>query len=190
MTRPPLELPPSGLPFLPMVGCPSLLRSFKLWIKGTNVVEWNSRRVTCSIVPREKRSLPLAFTNDEYEVQEAAGIMDPLTPIRVAFPGLAGVACPFEEGKEGILLVNINLARMDFRSFLIDNFIAIFSSIVTLAQATAVMDLIEERWEEWIGDMPLKFTYPALEGHEWRIVTGFDPKNTRQSYLISESWPG
>ncbi|KAG5568282.1 hypothetical protein H5410_064703 [Solanum commersonii] len=40
----------------------------------------------------EKRSLPLAFENDEYEVREAAGTMDPLTPNRVAFPGLAGVA--------------------------------------------------------------------------------------------------
>ncbi|KAK6774841.1 hypothetical protein RDI58_030081 [Solanum bulbocastanum] len=30
----------------------------------------------------EKRSLPLAFENDEYEVREAAGTMDPLTPNR------------------------------------------------------------------------------------------------------------
>ncbi|KAK1414762.1 hypothetical protein QVD17_30518 [Tagetes erecta] len=83
MTRPPLALPPSGLPFLPMLprrrpttlracgvfakrslpvvpssplavwaGCPSLLRSVRLWIIGTNVVEWNSRRVTRSAVPR------------------------------------------------------------------------------------------------------------------------------------------
>lgn len=87
-------------------------------------------------------------------------------------------------------MVNISPARMDFRSFLVDNFIAILSSLVTPAQATAVMDLIEERWEEWIGEMPLKITYPALEGHEWRIVTGFDPKNTGRSYLIGESWPG
>ena len=41
----------------------------------------------------EKRSLPLTFQNDEYEVREAAGTMDPLTPNRVAFPGLAGLAC-------------------------------------------------------------------------------------------------
>nr|WMB96661.1 hypothetical protein [Solanum melongena]WMB96912.1 hypothetical protein [Solanum melongena]WMB97102.1 hypothetical protein [Solanum aethiopicum] len=98
------------------------------------------------------------------------------------------ISGPFEEG---IFLVNISPARMDFRSFLVDNFfIAICSSLVTPAQATAVMDLIEERWEEWIGEMPLKITYPALEGHEWRIVTGFDPKNTGRSYLIGESWPG
>nr|GFA95899.1 hypothetical protein [Tanacetum cinerariifolium] len=78
-----LALPPSGLPFLPMLprrkpttlqacgvfarrslpvvpssslavwaGCPSLLCSVRLWITGTNVVEWNSRRVTRSTVPR------------------------------------------------------------------------------------------------------------------------------------------
>lgn len=41
----------------------------------------------------EKRSLTPAFKNDEYEVRKAAGTMDPLTPNRVAFPGLAGVAC-------------------------------------------------------------------------------------------------
>nr|GEX31262.1 hypothetical protein [Tanacetum cinerariifolium] len=33
-------------------GCPSLLLSIRLWITGTNVVEWNSRRVTHSTVPR------------------------------------------------------------------------------------------------------------------------------------------
>lgn len=111
--------------------------------------------------------------------------------IGMSFSTLSLTGClisgPFEEG---IWLVNVSPARMDFRSFLVDNCIAIWSSLVTPAQATAVMDLIEERWEEWIGEMPLKIIYPALEGHEWRIVTGFDPKNTRRSYLIGESWPG
>ena len=41
----------------------------------------------------EKRSLPPALKKDEYEVRGAAGTTDPLTPNRVAFPGLAGVAC-------------------------------------------------------------------------------------------------
>jgi hypothetical protein len=40
-----------------------------------------------------KESLTPAFQNDEYEVREAAGTMDPLTPDQVAFPGLAGLAC-------------------------------------------------------------------------------------------------
>ena len=33
-------------------------------------------------------------------------------------------------------------------------------------------------------EMPLKACYPAMENHEWWIVTGCDPKNTRWSYLM------
>ncbi|KAJ9171531.1 hypothetical protein P3X46_014887 [Hevea brasiliensis] len=89
----------------------------------------------------------------------------------------------------GYLMGNVSPARMDFRWFLVGNCIAILSCLVTREQATAIMDLIEERWEDLIGEMPLKITYPALEGHEWRIVTGCDPKNTRWSYHNGGSWP-
>ncbi|XWS46256.1 hypothetical protein CRYUN_Cryun14cG0049000 [Craigia yunnanensis] len=89
----------------------------------------------------------------------------------------------------GYLIGNVSPARMDFRWFLVGNCIAILSSLATPAQATAIMDLIEERWEDLIGEMPLKIVYPALEGHEWRTVTGFDPKNTRWSYHNGGSWP-
>ncbi|GAV68120.1 Glyco_hydro_100 domain-containing protein [Cephalotus follicularis] len=89
----------------------------------------------------------------------------------------------------GYLIGNVSPARMDFRWFLVGNCIAILSSLATPAQATAIMDLVEERWDDLIGEMPLKVTYPALEGHEWRIVTGFDPKNTRWSYHNGGSWP-
>ncbi|KAG0490711.1 hypothetical protein HPP92_007574 [Vanilla planifolia] len=37
--------------------------------------------------------------------------------------------------------------------------------------------------------MPLKICYPALEGQEWRIITGSDPKNTPWSYHNGGSWP-
>ncbi|KZV57685.1 hypothetical protein F511_03145 [Dorcoceras hygrometricum] len=89
----------------------------------------------------------------------------------------------------GYFISNVSPARMDFRWFLLGNCIAILSSLATPAQATAIMDLIEERWTELIGEMPLKIAYPALEGHEWRIVTGCDPKNTRWSYHNGGSWP-
>ncbi|KAF5782638.1 hypothetical protein HanRHA438_Chr11g0511021 [Helianthus annuus] len=46
-----LPVVPSS-PLVVWAGCPSLLRSVRLWITGTNVVEWNSRRVTRSTVPR------------------------------------------------------------------------------------------------------------------------------------------
>ncbi|GAB4844614.1 Alkaline/neutral invertase cinv2 [Ancistrocladus abbreviatus] len=89
----------------------------------------------------------------------------------------------------GYLIGNVSPARMDFRWFLVGNCIAILSSLATPAQATAIMDLVEERWEDLIGEMPLKIVYPALEGHQWRIVTGCDPKNTRWSYHNGGSWP-
>ncbi|XP_073270440.1 alkaline/neutral invertase E, chloroplastic-like [Primulina huaijiensis] len=37
--------------------------------------------------------------------------------------------------------------------------------------------------------MPMKLCYPALEGKEWRIITGSDPKNTPWSYHNGGSWP-
>lgn len=82
---------------------------------------------------------------------------------------------------------------MDFRWFALGNCVAILSSLATPdpEQACAIMDLIEARWEELIGEMPLKICYPAIENHEWQIVTGCDPKNTRWSYHNGGgSWPG
>ncbi|KAK7850001.1 putative alkaline/neutral invertase f [Quercus suber] len=89
----------------------------------------------------------------------------------------------------GYLIGNVSPARMDFRWFLLGNCIAILSCLATGAQATVIMDLVEERWEDLVGEMPLKIVYPALEGHDWRTVTGFDPKNTRWSYHNGGSWP-
>eukprot|EP00249_Psilotum_nudum_P021109 c27974_g1_i1 orf=347-1960(+) len=91
--------------------------------------------------------------------------------------------------KGGYFIGNVSPARMDFRWFCLGNCVAILSSLATPEQSTTIMDLIEERWEDLVGEMPLKVCYPALEGHEWRIVTGCDPKNTRWSYHNGGSWP-
>ncbi|KAL2928655.1 putative alkaline/neutral invertase B [Bienertia sinuspersici] len=91
--------------------------------------------------------------------------------------------------KGGYFIGNVSPARMDFRWFLIGNCIAILGSLATPQQASAIMDLIEARWDELIGEMPLKISYPALDGYEWSIVTGYDPKNTRWSYHNGGSWP-
>ncbi|KAE8684398.1 Alkaline/neutral invertase CINV2 [Hibiscus syriacus] len=84
---------------------------------------------------------------------------------------------------------NVNPARMDFLWFCLGNCIAILSSLATPEQSMAIMDLIEARWDELVGEMPLKISYPAIESHEWRIITGCDPKNTRWSYHNGGSWP-
>ncbi|VFQ71607.1 unnamed protein product [Cuscuta campestris] len=95
----------------------------------------------------------------------------------------------FMPTRGGYFVGNVSPAMMDFRWFALGNCVAILSSLATPEQASAVMDLIEARWEELVGEMPLKITYPALENHEWRIVTGCDPKNTRWSYHNGGSWP-
>ncbi|MBD2535482.1 hypothetical protein H6G97_41250 [Nostoc flagelliforme FACHB-838] len=37
--------------------------------------------------------------------------------------------------------------------------------------------------------MPMKICFPALEGLEWKIVTGSDPKNIAWSYHNGGHWP-
>ncbi|KAI3844976.1 hypothetical protein MKX01_000064 [Papaver californicum] len=95
----------------------------------------------------------------------------------------------FMPTRGGYFIGNVSPARMDFRWFVLGNCVAILSSLATPEQSMAIMDLIEERWEELVGEMPLKICYPAIESHEWRIVTGCDPKNTRWSYHNGGSWP-
>lgn len=51
------------------------------------------------------------------------------------------------------------------------------------------MDLIEQRWHDLVGYMPMKICFPALKGLEWRIVTGSDPKNRPWSYHNGGHWP-
>uniref|UniRef100_A0A1J3K9N2 Alkaline/neutral invertase n=1 Tax=Noccaea caerulescens TaxID=107243 RepID=A0A1J3K9N2_NOCCA len=89
----------------------------------------------------------------------------------------------------GYFIGNVSPARMDFRWFALGNCVAILASLSTPEQSAAIMDLIEERWEELVGEMPVKICHPAIESHEWRIVTGCDPKNTQWSYHNGGSWP-
>ncbi|XP_047320748.1 probable alkaline/neutral invertase F [Impatiens glandulifera] len=89
----------------------------------------------------------------------------------------------------GYFIGNVGPSNNDFRWFCLGNCIAILSSLATVEQSHAIVDLLESHWEELIGEMPVKVCYPALENHEWRIVTGCDPKNTRWSYHNGGSWP-
>ncbi|MQM23764.1 hypothetical protein Taro_056833 [Colocasia esculenta] len=95
----------------------------------------------------------------------------------------------FMPEKGGYFIGNVSPARMDFRWFAVGNCVAILSSLATHEQSSAIMDLIEERWHDIVGEMPLKVVFPAFDSHEWRIVTGCDPKNTRWSYHNGGSWP-
>ncbi|KAG8369056.1 hypothetical protein BUALT_Bualt15G0110600 [Buddleja alternifolia] len=89
----------------------------------------------------------------------------------------------------GYFIGNLQPAHMDFRFFTLGNLWSIVSSLGTPKQNEAVLNLIEAKWDDLIGQMPLKICYPALESEEWRIITGSDPKNTPWSYHNGGSWP-
>ncbi|XP_057792031.1 alkaline/neutral invertase A, mitochondrial [Salvia miltiorrhiza] len=89
----------------------------------------------------------------------------------------------------GYLIGNLQPAHMDFRFFTLGNLWSIVSSLGTPRQNEAVLNLIEAKWDDLIGQMPLKICYPAVESEEWRIITGSDPKNTAWSYHNGGSWP-
>ena len=89
----------------------------------------------------------------------------------------------------GYLAGNLGPGRMDFRFFALGNIMAILAGLASEAEAQCIMNLFVHRWEDLIGYMPVKICYPALQGLEWQIVTGCDPKNTPWSYHNGGNWP-
>ena len=89
----------------------------------------------------------------------------------------------------GYLAGNLGPGRMDFRFFALGNLMAIITSLASDYEAQSIMNLIEQRWQDLIGYMPMKICFPALEGVEWQIITGADPKNIPWSYHNGGNWP-
>ncbi|WP_414583401.1 glycoside hydrolase 100 family protein [Scytonema sp. PCC 10023] len=91
--------------------------------------------------------------------------------------------------KGGFLVGNVGPSQLDTRFFSLGNLVAVVSDLTSEEQSQAIMNLIEERWDDLVGDMPMKICFPALENEEYRIVTGCDPKNRPWSYHNGGSWP-
>ncbi|CAM6043789.1 unnamed protein product [Sphagnum compactum] len=91
--------------------------------------------------------------------------------------------------KGGYFIGNLQPAHMDFRFFSLGNLWSICGSLATKTQAEDILELMEAKWDDLIGTMPLKICFPALAEDEWRIITGSDPKNTAWSYHNGGSWP-
>jgi hypothetical protein len=90
--------------------------------------------------------------------------------------------------KGGYLVGNLGPAWMDFRFFTQGNLLAILTCLASEQQSHAILDLIECRWQDLVGQMPMKICYPAVEGQDWRLLTGCDPKNIPWSYHNAGSW--
>lgn len=89
----------------------------------------------------------------------------------------------------GYMAGNLGPSQMDVRFFSLGNLMSIVSALATERQSHKILNLIELRWTDLVGQMPMKLCYPALEDVEWRIVTGADPKNRPWSYHNGGSWP-
>lgn len=89
----------------------------------------------------------------------------------------------------GYLAGNLGPGKMDFRFFALGNLVSIMCSLTTQQQSQDILTLIEQRWSDLVGQMPLKLCYPAIDGLSWKIITGCDPKNTPWSYHNGGSWP-
>nr|MBU2747875.1 alkaline invertase [Acidithiobacillus montserratensis] len=89
----------------------------------------------------------------------------------------------------GYFVGNLGPGRMDFRFFAQGNLLMLATGMATATQAEALTSLIEQRWTDLLGRMPMKLVYPAVEGDEWRLITGSDPKNIPWSYHNGGNWP-
>jgi hypothetical protein len=89
----------------------------------------------------------------------------------------------------GYLAGNLGPAQIDFRFYTLGNLIAVMCSLASEKESHLIMDLIEQRWHDLIGYMPMKICFPAIEGEEWKILTGCDPKNVPWSYHNAGNWP-
>ncbi len=90
---------------------------------------------------------------------------------------------------DGYFVGDLGPSRMDFRFFTAGNLLMIINSLANEKQSKAILKLIYNREKDLIGEMPIKISYPALEGKEWELFTGHDPKNIPWSYHNGGSWP-
>ncbi len=89
----------------------------------------------------------------------------------------------------GYLVANLGPSFLDCRFFTLGNLMAILTSLADERQSHEIMTLIEQRPKDLIGHMPMKICYPAMEGLEWQLLTGCDPKNRAWSYHNGGNWP-
>ncbi|KAK9725409.1 hypothetical protein RND81_05G141500 [Saponaria officinalis] len=155
----------------------------------TLIAEINNRLSALSFHIREYYWVDMKKLNEIYRYKTEEYSTDATNKFNIypeQIPSWLGDWIP-EEG--GYFMGNLQPAHMDFRFFTLGNLWSIISSLGNPKQNESVLNLIEAKWDDLLGNMPLKICYPALELEEWRIITGSDPKNTPWSYHNGGSWP-
>ncbi|XP_021802059.1 alkaline/neutral invertase E, chloroplastic-like isoform X1 [Prunus avium] len=149
----------------------------------------NNRLVALSFHIREYYWIDMRKLNEIYRYKTEEYSYDAVNKFNIYPDQIPSWLVGFMPSTGGYLIGNLQPAHMDFRFFSLGNLWSIVSSLATLDQSHAILDLIEAKWDELVADMPFKICYPALEGQEWQIITGSDPKNTPWSYHNGGSWP-
>ncbi|XP_076888328.1 alkaline/neutral invertase E, chloroplastic-like [Bidens hawaiensis] len=149
----------------------------------------NNRLVALSFHIREYYWIDLKKLNEIYRYKTEEYSYDAVNKFNIYPDQIPPWLVEWMPNNGGYLIGNLQPAHMDFRFFSLGNFWSVVSSLVTFNQANAILDLIEAKWGDLVADMPFKICYPALEGQEWQIISGSDPKNTPWSYHNGGSWP-
>lgn len=149
----------------------------------------NNRLVALSFHIREYYWIDLRKLNEIYRYQTEEYSYDAVNKFNIYPDQIPSWLVEFMPMKGGYLIGNLQPAHMDFRFFSLGNLWSVVSSLATVEQSHAILDLVEAKWAQLVAEMPFKICYPALEGQEWKIITGSDPKNTPWSYHNGGSWP-
>ncbi|XP_028791490.1 alkaline/neutral invertase A, mitochondrial isoform X1 [Neltuma alba] len=149
----------------------------------------NNRLSALSFHIREYYWVDMKKVNEIYRYKTEEYSMDAINKFNIYPDQIPSWLMDWIPEAGGYLIGNLQPAHMDFRFFMLGNIWSIVSSLGTPKQNEAILNLIEIKWDDLVGHVPLKICYPALEYEEWRIITGSDPKNTPWSYHNGGSWP-
>ncbi|RDY13223.1 Alkaline/neutral invertase E, chloroplastic, partial [Mucuna pruriens] len=149
----------------------------------------NNRLVALSFHIREYYWIDLKKLNEIYRYKTEEYSYDAVNKFNIYPDQISPWLVEWMPNKGGYLIGNLQPAHMDFRFFSLGNLWSVVNSLATVEQSHAILDLIEAKWSDLVAEMPFKICYPALDGQEWQIITGSDPKNTPWSYHNAGSWP-
>lgn len=149
----------------------------------------NNRLIALSFHIREYYWVDMKKLNEIYRYKTEEYSYDAVNKFNIYPDQISTWLVEWMPDRGGYFIGNLQPAHMDFRFFSLGNLWSIVCNLATAEQSDAVLDLIGAKWNDLVADMPLKICYPALEGQEWQIITGSDPKNTPWSYHNGGSWP-
>ncbi|MEO0409432.1 MAG: glycoside hydrolase 100 family protein, partial [Cyanobacteria bacterium P01_A01_bin.135] len=142
----------------------------------------NQRLITLNRFIREYYWLDLRRLNDIYRYRGEEFGTEAVNKFNIYPDSIPLWLTEWMPERGGYLAGNLGPAQIDFRFYALGNLMAVIGSLASPKESHSIIDVIEQRWSDLVGYMPMKICFPAIEGDEWRILTGCDPKNAPWSY--------